>query len=131
MPAIDVTDNLFDPDFCELLEIERRVEIIGQNGRATRQKSIVSPAPAGVVTTASGDKRIVGSDTQFRTNSIRVASIFRLRGPGPGVDPDIVIWHGNRYVVVQVDDNSNFGLGFTNALCTSVETEDVPPGAAT
>lgn len=127
MPTLDVSEILTDPLFSRPLTIERRIETVGNNGRATKQVSQITPKPYGVITSASDDRRILTGDAQYRADAIRVITKFRLSGPAPGREPDVIVYNSSRYVVLQIDDYSDYGVGFTSALCSSTDTLDQPP----
>jgi galactose-6-phosphate isomerase len=60
------------------------------------------------------------------TKDIVVHTTFRLRGPTRGFQPDVVIWNGNRYVVRDIRDWTQFGVGYIRAECESMSHLDHP-----
>ena len=42
--------------------------------------------------------------------------------------PDLVAWRGDLYVVKTVEDLTNWGPGFVEAECISVDLAEAPPG---
>lgn len=119
MPDIDVTDLLVDPDFCETVTLIRRSQTIDNNGVASNVET--SSQITAVVTAMDGDM-VRQPEGEYAKNSIVVHSITRLRGVTPGAVPDIIVWHGNNYIVKRSNDWSDFGAGFTSATCTLTDT---------
>lgn len=127
MPNLDVSDVILDPMFAELLTIKRRTQVVGTNGRAQRTQTIITPKPAGVVTSEANENLKRMDFGQYRPNTIRVHTPFRLSGPAPGKEADVVTWNGDDYIVVQVDNYSHFGRGFISAACASMSPIDEAP----
>lgn len=127
MPSLDVTDILLDPDFCEELVVQRRAETINGKGRAQKAVTVIDPAPFGVVLPQNDVPMQRGPDQQNLPRLLQVHTPFRLRGPAPGFQPDIIIWNGDPFVVNKVHDFSRFGQGFIQADCSSMSTIDQAP----
>lgn len=131
MPTIDVSEVLSDPDFCEELIILRRTSVENIHGRAVITPTEISPRPLGIVITK--DTAIGGNviertpEAQYRGAALDVYTTFRLRGPAPGYQPDVVMWNGDPYVVTLINDFSNFGRGYIHADCTSLTSIDQAP----
>lgn len=127
MPDLDVSEVLLDPDFAETLTVMRRTEAISGHGRATITEVEVSPAPVGVVIPQNDAPVQRGPDQQTLPSLLQVHTPFRLRSVAPGVQPDVVIWNGDRYVVNKVYNFSHYGRGFIAADCSSQDLADNPP----
>lgn len=124
MPAIDVSELLTDPDFAQAFKVERRTEGVNDKGRAdvfaTKLDAIgaVLPMPAPVNRQPA---------EQNLPKWIAVYTGFALRGPASGYQPDFVLWNGDRYIVDDVQDWTEYGAGFVMATCSSVSRLDRPP----
>lgn len=131
MPALDVSELLLDPDFAEPLTIQRRVDNVRPNGRNAIAWNTVFPAPYGVVlpkdTALAGNELERAPDGQYRGAALTVHTKFRLRGPSPGYQPDVMVWEGDPYVCTLVNNYSHYGAGFVQAEFTSMPTIDHPP----
>lgn len=114
MPFLDVTDILFDPDFCEIaLTCTRSVQTIGENGLATvAQTSIIF---SGVITSFSGFNLLRFDAGERISAGIYIYTKFLLKPGTPTNTADIVAWNGNTYTVVHVDDYSRYGRGVMEA----------------
>ncbi len=126
MPFLDVASVLLDPDLADTFTVLRRTQTISTGGIASTSPILTLPA-IGVVAAATPDDLIRGDATQLMSKSITVDTIFALQGPAPGYQPDVVVWHGDNYVVTHIDDYSNFGAGFVHALCQSIDSIDQGP----
>ena len=119
MPDLDVSDA-FDPSFWDQLTVDRRTEVEDDHGRT--QETVVSYPFQGVVTATSPDDLTRVPEEEYMSKTITVYTQFRLRGPGPGISPDIVHWHGTSFIVRALDDFSGYGEGFIAAVCVAIET---------
>ena len=132
MPEIDVTYVLLDPEIAgEQLTVLRRVQTVGTNGVTVVTETTVMPKPFGSVR-PTGDNSLVREDAyQQQAKSIRVVTNFRLRGESndgaSDYQPDVLVWHGSRFLVRTIEDYSQYGAGMIQADCTSMNFVDPPP----
>lgn len=125
MAFLDVSDLTLDPDFASSFTVQRRSQIINDSGVVSM--AVRSLPAIGVVMSPTSKDLIRGDAAQLLGKLITVDTTFALQGPAPGFQPDLVVWHGDSYVVVQLDDYSNFGMGFVHALCQSIDITSQPP----
>ncbi len=130
MPDIDVSEVFGDPLFTETLTVRRRKEVIGSNGRATTSERTYRPM--GIVIPQDGGDLTRTPNMQTANSIIEVHTQFRLRGPSKDqidarYQPDIVVWNGDPYVVVQPVNFSKYGFGFIRAVCASMADVDHAP----
>lgn len=130
-PNLDVSELLFDPDFAEVLTIQRRTDDVRPNGRTLVRNTTIFPAPFGVVlpkdTAIGGNEIERAPDGQYRGAALTVHTAFRLRCLSPNNQPDVLIWDGDPYVCTLVNNYSHFGAGFVEAEFTSMSAVDQPP----
>jgi hypothetical protein len=131
MPFLDVSSLLLDPDFAQRLTIERRTDQVGANGRTVQTPQIITPKPIGVVlpvdTAIGGNALERNPDEQHRGAALEIITKFRLQGPAPGFQPDVLVYEGNRYIITIVNTLSKYGAGFIRAECSSMDSVDNPP----
>jgi hypothetical protein len=125
MPDIDVSELLFDPDIADVFDVVRRSEVVGADGRATvspvRHRCIVGSVQA------TGDGGLQRRDDgQMMPRSISIVTVFRLRGPAPGFQPDQIIFDGVTYTVNEIMPMSRFGRGFIEATAISMNAGNPP-----
>ena len=125
MPLLDVTEILTDPLFAEKVTVERRAITMGDNGRQVFTTTTFNPIA--VVTSAATQDLERTAVGEWRGHQISVITKFRLRGPSPGFQPDVVVWNGDPHVVIQIDDYTHYGPGFVEAICESMSGTDQPP----
>lgn len=125
MPLLDVSSVLFDADFADRFTVRRRTETLDIHGRSTVQNQD-TPNVIGVVTANSPSDLDRREDYQNMTRSIGIVTQFRLRGETTSTQPDIVIWRGSNYLVKHVDPYPQFGKGFMQAECSSMDRVDPP-----
>lgn len=117
MALLDVTEILDgDPDFCDTITICRRVQTINDHGRATiaeTQFDVIA-----VVTQGSGDELDRVPEGALVSSTITVHTIEQLIVADGDTDADEIIFGGRRYIVSVLSDYSNFGRGFSSAVCT-------------
>lgn len=126
MPDLDVspalTSNMLVDDFLVL----RRAQGVSGYGRAQISTAATFPT-FGVVVASSPDNLDRGTDHQEMMKTIGITTQFRLRGPAPGYQPDLIQYRGVTYVVTSVGDYSAFLDGFVVATAQSINSVDVPP----
>lgn len=136
MSFLDVTDILLDPDVAgQSFTVVRRPEGVNGSGEGV-PRSLVIPNVVGSVTPV-GDNSLTREVTFGTQNqAIRVITAYRLRGataePSTGLQfqPDLVLWHGDYYVVSVVNDYTPYGGGFIEAECVSYDYQEVPASVA-
>lgn len=115
MPFLDVSDVLADPMFADALVLYRTTEAIGSNGRVTSTE--VPSNISAVVTSANGKELERLPEADRIKGGIIVHTQARLVAGGGDLAPDELLYLGDRYVVVGVNDYSRYGTGFVAALC--------------
>lgn len=116
MPNLDVTDVLFDPDFCDFnLWVTRREQTVDGHGRGKNSES--KTQFAGVVTVDhSLENRRMQSGNAI-SGAILVVTTERLTQGQTGRDADIVTYQNRDYIVAFVDPYTAYGAGFVQAHC--------------
>jgi len=117
MPQIDVTELLTDPDFVgEIIQITRqtRVNSLGENILTECPiKTVVSVPPAN------------GKEIERLPEAQRVANLMNFYFKGtiiasaPGKYSDILVFRGQRFQVLLVQDWSAWGAGYCAGLCVA------------
>ncbi len=123
MPLLNVSSVLTDPDFADSFTVNRRMETVGTNGRTTIGSQLI-PNILGVVTAISPSDLERQDGYESMTRSISVVTQFRLRGPAQDEQPDVIIWRGSHFVVKHVDPYPQFGVGFFQVECVSMDHID-------
>ncbi|QHM71280.1 head-tail adaptor [Mixta intestinalis] len=116
MPFLDVSDVLFDPDFCDpSLVVTRRLQVTDDDGftRSATEKSQFS----GVVTVDRSLENRRMQTGQVISGAILVITTERLSSGKAEYDADIVTYQGRDYRVTFVDPYTAYGAGFVQAHC--------------
>ncbi len=134
MAFLDVDAVLLDPDFLDSFDVQRRMETVDITGMSTLSSTTI-PMVFGVITPITPNALDRQDGYQVMGRTITVVTKFRLRGEVSGEQPDIVVWRGNNYVVKAINLYPQFGAGFIEAECTSMDRVDsaiepAQPGAA-
>ncbi|HDL7084429.1 head-tail adaptor [Yersinia proxima] len=116
MPNLDVTDVLFDPDFCDMsLRVKRNLQTVDADGFATN--TVTEKGFAGVVTVdRSLESRRMMSGNVIG-GAILIVTTERLTQGQTGRDADIVTYQNRDYRVSFVDPYTAYGAGFVQAHC--------------
>lgn len=116
MAQLDVTEILNDPMLVSSFSVVRAGQVIGNDGRASagaaRPKGIY-----GVVTPASPRSMEMLPDMVNVHGAIEIYTKFRLEGPSRTTQADTIQWQGNTYTVAAIRSYTNYGRGFTVAVC--------------
>ncbi|MDC9593510.1 head-tail adaptor [Xenorhabdus sp. IM139775] len=116
MPLLDVTDVLFDPDFCDpSLAYRRRQTVIDDDGFPTTQDPVTRFS--GVVTVDRSVEAQIRLSGQTVTGNILIITTERLIAGATGKIGDIVTYQNRDYLVKSVDPYTAYGAGFVQAHC--------------
>ncbi|MBS0877989.1 MULTISPECIES: head-tail adaptor [unclassified Tatumella] len=116
MPVLDVTDILFDPDFCDTtLTVTRRTMTKDDDGFG-KNTPVTSPFSGVVTVDKSLESRRLESG-QVVHGAILIVTTERLTQGQTGRDADIVTYQGRDYRVSFVDPYTAYGAGFVQAHC--------------
>lgn len=116
MPMLDVTDVLFDPDFCDISLTYTRREILIDDEGITSTKESTYPF-SGVVTVDSSIEAQIRTSGQLVSGRILVVTTTRLIAGENHYIGDIVTYQGRKYLVKSVDPYTAYGAGFVQAHC--------------
>ena len=125
MPLLDVSDIVDDPDFADRFTVVRRKETVDTHGRATVVEQLFKKV-VGVVTMGSPNDLDRREDYQNFTRSITVVTRFAVQGVVAGYQPDLIEWRGTRHLVKHVAPYPQFGRGFYQVECSSMNNVDAP-----
>lgn len=116
MPDLDVTDILFDPDFCDTtLTVTRRVMSKDDDGFG---KNTLTTTPFSGVVTVDKSLENRRMEAGFVVHgAILIVTTERLTQGQTGRDADIVTYQGRDYRVSFVDPYTAYGAGFVQAHC--------------
>jgi hypothetical protein len=123
---IDVSDVLCDPMMGDEFSVLRRTEFVNQYGESKVSVECID-CLFGIIAPEGTNDLYRRPEAQLQTKSITVTTRFALRGPskspdtGKSYQPDIVRFRGSHFVVLHLEDASNFARGFTRAVCTEIE----------
>ena len=113
MPNLDVTDVLFDPDFCDTnLWVTQTVDADGVGSDVDVKNQF-----SGVVTVDRSLENRRMQSGQVIGGAILVVTTERLSQGQTGRDADIVTYQNRDYRVTFVDPYTAYGAGFVQAHC--------------
>lgn len=131
---IDVTDVLQSIHIAGTrFSVLRRVEAISDLGIASYTWKTFTDVIGSVQPTS--DQSLVREEGYgVSAKTLKVITPFRLHciakdESGTNSQPDIVVWKGDYYLVKSVDDYTQYGAGFVEAECSSIDASEIEPGA--
>lgn len=124
MALLDVDSPLLDPEFIDHFDVLRRQEVVDAHGRQTTVNTTF-PRVIGVVTSSSPNDLERPEDYEIFARIISIVTKFRARGEVSGYLPDIVVWRGDNFVVKHIDLYPQFGEGFYQLDCESMDRTDL------
>lgn len=128
---IDVTELLTDPDTGgAVFDVIRRLEVMGDDGQAVITEQIIF-GQVGAIYPAGNNSLVREEAYTMGVNSIEVVTQFRLRmsgrdGPNK-YQPDLVVWGGDRYIVKELNEFTQYGAGFVKAGCLAIDFNNEVP----
>jgi hypothetical protein len=106
----------------EIVTVIRQTEQMQVNGR--HQIVPVTYQVRAVVVASTPDNLDRDENFTVMPRTIELDTNFALQGPGQGLQPDEVIWHGTTFIVSHVKDYSKLGYGYINATAESRMKQD-------
>jgi hypothetical protein len=133
MPLIDVSLAIASPMLADQFTVLRRAETVNGFGESTVNTTTITPCYGTVQSAGSNDLERLPED-QRQGKHISIVTLFMLQGEVTGFQPDIVQWpisnggvNADNYVIVSIDDYSQHGPGFIQAIAKSIDLTDNPP----
>ncbi len=115
MPLLDVTELLYDPDFAQDFVVVRFIRSVSQQGLTVDSPGLFQSY--GVILPLSGAQLAMLPEAERTGSYITVITPFALYALTDTTAPDHVQWHGRDYLVRTVNDWTDWGQGFTSAVC--------------
>lgn len=115
MALLDVIEAISDPMLTDMITVYRMAQTVGSNGRTTSNQTATSIYA--IVQAGEGRNVNVFDGGQQVQESMNVFSTFVFIAEAEGVTGDEVEWRGRRWRVTRVVDYSNYGSGYTQAVC--------------
>lgn len=121
---LDMSCVVNDPLLSTTFNVRRNNEVVNSRGRTTKASELFENVTGIVhpVEPASVQRSDVG---QMGPSSISVVTSFALRKAAFGFQPDVVLWNGAEYTVVEALPYQQMA-GFTRATATSTRAMDSP-----
>jgi hypothetical protein len=123
MPMLEVGFIAMDPMVASPFEVLRRAETVDAKGRASIPEVSLGKK-WGSVMVIDPAKLDRGEDGAMVPRNISVISRNQLVPLSQGFQPDIVVWRGTRYTVTECTPHPQFGRGFYQAKCESMNATD-------
>lgn len=132
MAQMDLSAALTNPYTNTPFIVKRRKQIVNNFGESTVEVEEI-PNVRGVLYAAAQNGLTRRPEAQTNSKSIEILTRFALRGESKSTEdnseyqPDLVLWHGNLFVVTNIEDWSNYARGFIKATLGSINIVDQPP----
>lgn len=124
MALLDISAVLQDPELTDLVTVRRRLEAVDNFGRPGLTETVFPNVVAVVTSSNPNDLNRQDPDLESASRTISVITKFRMRGQVKDYLPDVVVWRGNNFVVAYIDLYPQFGNGFYQVICTSMDRND-------
>lgn len=111
--------DIFDDELCQSVTRIVRREQVNQWGEA-EAKFKRTTIPAVVTSATAGDLNRFTDATTY-TKTIKVTTAHNLNPDNVGGQSDIIVFEGDNYEVVGVDNYKN--NGYTRAICSLIDFE--------
>ena len=125
MPTLDFSDVILSPELNDRFSVIRRTETVSDlTGRGTITEAQTDNLIGIVTFGAGGNKR--DEDAQNASRTLNVITKFRLREAAPSVQPDVILYDGQRFTITKVEPWHRTGSGFVVAQAL-LQAASVPP----
>ncbi|HVI10226.1 MAG TPA: hypothetical protein VND65_18190 [Candidatus Binatia bacterium] len=132
MPMLDVSVALTNPYTLDSFNVHRRKQTINEFGETTISDKVFAGV-AGIVHPEGGNDLARRPEAQIQTKSLTVYTRFGLRSESEDCEdnsqyqPDLIEWRGDFFLVIHVEDWSQFARGYVKVTATSIDMVDQPP----
>ena len=116
MPLLDVSFMTRDAMLSDAVDVRRRLDVVGEDGRVVPTPDTLFADVDCVVTQQDPADLLRTEDGQCVPRRILLVTALRLIALAPGQQPDEVTFDGTVYTVAQVFPYSRFGEGFYEAV---------------
>lgn len=124
MPTLDFSDVILSPELNDRFSLIRRTEVVSDAGRGAVSE-VQTDNHIGIVTFGSGGNKR-DEDAQNASRTLNVITKVRLREAAPGVQPDVILYDGQRFTITKVEPWHRTGSGFVVAQAL-LQAASVPP----
>lgn len=120
---LDLSDIVTSPEFRQTIEIIR--DSGGQWYKGIYSKTTETIYTTGVIS-ATNEREIEmipEGDRGSETKEVHtIIPLYTARGGTIGLDADVIVWNGERYKVVKVQNSGDYG--YWKATISKIDTED-------
>lgn len=120
MPWLDMSDALTEPNFSDTIVVHRTAVTVNDFGESAETVRVISNIIA-VVNTPGPNDLVRSPEADSSNKTLTIVTKFRLQTATPGYKPDIVLWHGDTFIITKSDDYSTYGRGFIQATAESYD----------
>jgi hypothetical protein len=132
MAQIDMSQALTNPLSLTKFSVIRQNQVINNWGETKIDVEMI-PVVRGVVFPEGPNGLSRRPEAQTNAKTLVIFTRFALRGASISANtdgsyqPDIIVWNGNRYLVAEIEDYSNYARGFIKVRAASTQEMDQAP----
>jgi hypothetical protein len=131
MPQINMQVALTNPYTLDKFDVIRRVQDVSEQGLVVLPEPQIFTGVFGTVASVQQKDLMRMTAEQLQSKSISIITRFALRGASEDAgqqdfQPDIVVWNGDSYLIIILDDYSNYALGFVRAVGVMMDINAIP-----
>lgn len=130
MAMLDLSRVLTNPRLTTKFDVVRREQKVNPGGRAKVEAKLYENV-RGVLHPEGMNDLLRRPDSEIQEKSAKIFTRFPLRGESrqdpKQFQPDLVKWKGDAYVVIHVEDYSNYARGFVCATLEAIDIVNWPP----
>lgn len=132
MPSTGVIMVLANPQFQTKFTVIRQKQKVNPYGETKVETEIV-PNIRGVLFPEGRNDLQRRAEAEITQKTLTIFTRFALRASAIKANddstfqPDIVVWNGTKYLVVELEDYSNYASGWVKARVASTQEQDQAP----
>lgn len=123
MAWMDFSAVVLSPYLTDRFDVIRRTDTINTHGRSVPRTETLR-GKVGVITAASPNDLARLPEAQVQGRSLSIVTKFPLFGMGVANQPDLIVWNGDHFVVLNLEPYPQFGAGFYQSIVSSVDYQD-------
>ncbi len=124
-PFINPSVLLLDPQFTDNFTVTQRVQTINTYGEVTTTPTVLRNI-LGVVTPTKRDDLERLPEAQRGNRNLTIYTRQHLNTAAMGLQPDLITWRGDTFVVRMLLPWTAYGPGWVKAVVASIDSVEAP-----
>lgn len=120
-PFLNPAVLLLDPQFTDNFTVTQRVQQTNQFGEAVTSNNDIAGVLGAVTPTTKADLERL-PEIERGNRNLTIYTQHRLNSAAQGLQPDLITWHGDKFIVRRLLPWTAYGPGWTKVIACSIDS---------